>query len=149
MTDNKNGVNEIDALQRLTPLPGSQQPLLVELGVLQGGHRVLFVVAPGTVLRGPGVCVPGPLDCEIMSLAPDQIEAVATDATSAPVAMFALTDIAAVNHPTRAAAQQARQSISLSGSQFLAQLPLQALQLFPYDAGVGAVVDTRNLTVGG
>jgi hypothetical protein len=149
MTNNKNGVNAIDALQRLTPLPSSHGPLLVEWGVLQGGHRVLFVVAPGTVLRGPGACVPGPLDCEILSLAQDQIEAVSTDATSAPVAMFALTDIVAVNHPSRAAAQQARQSVSWSGSQFLAQLPLPVLQLFPYDAGVGAVVDTRNLTVGG
>ncbi|HEV3129059.1 MAG TPA: hypothetical protein VGY32_08745, partial [Solirubrobacteraceae bacterium] len=143
------GVKLLDPLQRLSLLPSPRQPLLVELGVLQGGHRVLFAVAPGTVLRGPGVCVPGPLDCEILSLAQDQIEAVSTDATSAPVAMFALTDIVAVNHPSSAAAQQARQSVSWSGSQFLAQLPLPALQLFPYDAGVGAVVDTRNLTVGG
>ena len=149
MTNNTNGVNEIDALQRLTLLPSPQQPLLVEWGVLQGGHRVLFVVAPGTVLRGPGACVPGPLDCEILSLAPDQIEAVSTSPNSAPTAMFAVTDIAAVSHPSRTAAQQARQSASFAGNQFLAQLPLQALPFFPYDANIGAVVDMRNLTVGG
>jgi hypothetical protein len=149
MTDNKQGVQAIDAVQRLTLIPSAQQPLLVELGVLQGGNRVVFAVAPGTVLRGPGVCVPGPLDCEILSLGTDQIEAVSKDASSAPVSMFAITDIAAADYSSRSAAQNARQSESFTGRQFLNPLPLPALQLFPYDAGAGAVVDERNLTVGG
>ena len=67
-------LNTIDPLQRLSILPGKQQPMLVELGVLQGGRRVLFVVEPGTVVSGAGTCTPGPIDCEILSLAPGQTE---------------------------------------------------------------------------
>ncbi|HEV3128857.1 MAG TPA: hypothetical protein VGY32_07730, partial [Solirubrobacteraceae bacterium] len=52
ITDAAGGVKLLDPLQRLSLLPSPRQPLLVELGVLQGGHRVLFAVAPGTVLRG-------------------------------------------------------------------------------------------------
>jgi hypothetical protein len=148
-TNNQNGVAAIDGVERLAPLPSSHQPILVELGVLQGGHRVLYAVAPGTVLRGPGICVPGPIDCEVMSLAPDQIESLSTNASTAPVAMFMVTDITAVNHRSRSEAQQARQTVSPDGSQVLAAATLPAVQLFPYDADLGALVDVRNVTVGG
>jgi hypothetical protein len=149
ITDASGGLNRVDSLERLGILPNARQPLLVELGVLQGGKRVVFVVAPGTVLRGPGACVPGPLDCEILTLAPNQIEAVAANVSSGAAAMFAITDITAADYPSKAAADQARQAEFLAGRQFLNQLPLQALQLFPYDESLGAVVDLRNLTVGG
>jgi hypothetical protein len=149
MTNASGGLDRFDPTQRLALLPNPQQPLLVELGVLQSGHRVLFAVAPGAVLRGPGSCVPGPIDCEILSLGPDQIESLATDISSSPVAMFAITAITAADHPSTAAAQQARQSVSAAGRQLVSKLSLPALSLFHYDAGVGAVVDLRNLTVGG
>jgi hypothetical protein len=129
-------------------LPSPRQPLLVELGVLQGGHRVLFAVAPGTVLRGPGVCVPGPIDCEILSLGEDQIESLSTGADSGAAAMFAITGIAATDHASAAAAQQVRQSVSAEGERFVATLSVPALSLFQYAPRVGAVVDLRNLTLG-
>ena len=44
--------------------------------MLKGGKRVLFAVQAGAVVHGPGQCTPGPIDCEIVSLKPNQIESV-------------------------------------------------------------------------
>ncbi len=151
ITDSNGGVNTIDPLERLSVLPGVQQPLLVELGVLQGGKHVLFAVEPGAAVSGPGTCTPGPIDCEVMSLSPGQTEGVSkqTATGSTPVALFAVDAIRAVDHPTVAAADAARRSANDAGRQLLAGTPLSSVSLFQYDPSVGAVVDLRNLTVGG
>ena len=145
------GLNTIDPLTRLSVLPSPQQPLLVELGVLQGAKRVLFAVEPGAAVGGPGTCIPGPIDCEILSLAPGQTEGVSkqTATGSTPVALFSVNSISAADHPTVAAADAARRTASEDGRQLLANTPLNAVSLFQYDPSVGAVVDLRNLTVGG
>jgi hypothetical protein len=151
ITTKDGGLNTIDPLQRLSVLPSAQKPLLVELGVLQGGKRVLFAVQPGAAVSGAGVCTPGPIDCEILSLAPGQTEGVSeqTASGSTPVALFSVNSISAVGHPTVAAANAARRAASEDGRQLLANTPLSAVSLFQYDPSVGAVVDLRNLTVGG
>ncbi len=71
ITNSAGGLDTIDPLERLSVLPSKQQPLLVELGVLKGGDRVLFALEPGAEVSG-GTCIPGPIDCEIVSLAQDQ-----------------------------------------------------------------------------
>jgi hypothetical protein len=151
ITNSAGGVDTIDPLQRLTILPNEQRARLVELGVLQGGQRVLFAVQPGTVLSGPGTCTPGPIDCEILSLGQDQIEglAVRSSTSTVPVALFAVTGIKADQHPSAAAADQARRVASAAGRNLLSSSTLSALSLFQYDPSLGAVVDLRNLTVGG
>ena len=151
ITTANGGVNTIDPLKRLNILPGKQQPMLVELGVLQGGHRVLFAVEPGTVVSGAGTCTPGPIDCEIVSLKPGQTEGISkqTSSGSTPVALFSVNSISADQYPSAAAANKARQTASDAGRQLLNSSPLSALSLFHYDPSVGAVVDLRNLTVGG
>jgi hypothetical protein len=145
------GLNTIDPLERLSILPSKQQPMLVELGVLQGGHSVLFAVEPGTVVSGAGTCTPGPIDCEVLVLNPGQTEGISkqTGSGSTPVALFSVNSISADQHPSVAAANKARQAASEVGRQLLSGSPLSALSLFQYDPSVGAVVDLRNLTVGG
>ena len=144
-------LNTIDPLERLSILPNVKQPLLTELGVLQGGRQVVFVVEPGAVVGGPGACTPGPIDCEILTLSPGQTEGLSqqTSTGSTPVALFSVNSISAVDHPTAAAAGQARRTASQAGRELLANSPLGAISLFQYDPSVGAVVDLRNLTVGG
>jgi hypothetical protein len=136
---------------RLGELPSAQEPRLVELGVLKGGHRVLFAVEPDTVLSGPGACTPGPIDCEIVSLTQNQTEAVGVRAAtgSRQLALFAVTGIRAVGHGSVVAAQKARRAESAAGRALLDRSPMGALSLFRYDPSVGAVLDLRNLTVGG
>jgi hypothetical protein len=151
LTTSDGGVNTIDPLERLSILPNKQQPMLIELGVLQGGHSVLFVVEPGTVVSGAGTCTPGPIDCEVLSLNPGQTAGIskqtATGAT--PVALFSVDAITADNQPSVAAANAARRDASGVGRELLNKSPLSAISLFQYDPSVGAVVDLRNLTVGG
>ena len=151
ITTSGGGVNTIDPLERLSILPSKQQPMLVELGVLQGGHSVLFAVEPGTVVSGAGTCTPGPIDCEIVTLNPGQTEGISKQAGSGstPVALFSVNSITVDQHPSVAAANQARQTASDVGRELLSRSPLSALSLFQYDPSVGAVVDLRNLTVGG
>ena len=151
ITTSGGGLNTIDPLERLRVLPSPQQPLLVELGVLHDTKRVLFAVEPGAAVSGPGTCTPGPIDCEILSLSPGQTEGVSkqTPTGSTPVALFSVNSISAANHPTVAAANAARRAASEDGRQLLANTSLTAISLFHYDPSVGAVVDLRNLTVGG
>jgi hypothetical protein len=128
-----------------------RQPLLVELGVLRGGRRVLFAVQPGTGVSGGGRCVPGPVDCELISLAPNQVENLSrTSSTGAvAVAQFAITQIGIDHHSSVAAAGKARRAESAAGRRLLDNSTLSALSLFHYNPSIGAVVDLRDLTVGG
>jgi hypothetical protein len=149
ITNPAGGLDTINPLQRLSLLPSASQPLVVELGVLRGGSRVLFAVQPGTVVSGRGICIPGPIDCEILSLAQAQTEKLSIRSAHGvvPVAMFAVTGITAVRHSSKAATQKARRAESAAGRRVLARSDLNALSLFRYEPSVGAVVDLRNLTL--
>jgi hypothetical protein len=132
----------------LTVLPSVQQPRLVELGVLSGGSRVLFAVEPGTVVGGPGRCIPGPVDCELLSLRPEQTEGISlrTSGGSAPVAQFAVTGVSAQKYSSVAAAARARRAESSDGRALLRSSKAGALSLFRYEPNVGAVVDLSSLS---
>lgn len=149
ITNASGGIDTINPLERLSLLPSAGQPLLVELGVLRGGSRVLFAVQPGTVLSGPGSCVPGPIDCEILSLAQSQTEtlSVSSKTGTRQVALFAVTGITAVKHSSHSAAMTARNQESSAGRRLLDHSSLNALSLFRYEPSVGSVVDLRNLTL--
>jgi hypothetical protein len=151
ITNNSGGVDTISPLERLSVLPNDQRPLLVELGVLKGGNRVLFAVQPGAVVSGAGRCIPGPIDCEILSLPQDQTVTLGQQSSGGiqSVALFAVTGISAADHPSAAAATKARESASEAGRALLNASTSNALSLFQYEPGLGAVVDLRNLTVGG
>ena len=66
-----------------------------------------------------------------------------------PVAEFAVTGITAAEHSSAAAASKARHAVSKAGRDLLSKSSLSALSLFQYQASIGAVVDLRDLTVGG
>lgn len=151
LTNTSGGAYTVDPVERLSPIPSGSLPLLIELGVLQGGHRVLFAVQPGTVVTGPGRCTPGPIDCEVFSLAPNQIEGVATQQSDGSVsgALMAVTAIKADNFSSAAAADRARQDESATGRRLLNASQQKALSLFPFRPGLGALVDLSNVTVGG
>ncbi len=142
------GVASIPALERLSVLPDRNDPLLVELGVLKGGKRVLFAVQPGAMVRGRGQCLPGRVDCEILSIAPNQTESV-TRAGAASVVRFAVTGITAHRHGSAAAAMRLRKKESKAGRRLLSTDKSPALSLFRYVPRVGAVLDLRNLSFGG
>jgi hypothetical protein len=148
VTNSSNGINAIDPLERLSVVPSNSQPLLVELGVRQGGNQVLFAVQPGAVVSGPGACTPGPVDCELLSLGQDQTEAV-WSRTNSHATLFAITGVTTVGYSSSAAANKARRTESAHGRSLLDSSSLPALSLFKYEPSLGSVVDLSNLTVGG
>jgi hypothetical protein len=151
ITNSSGGLDTTDPLERLSVLPSEQQPLLIELGVLKSGKRVLFAVQPGTVVGGPGTCTPGPIDCQILSLGQDQTEEVGFQSSggTVPVALFAVTTITAGKYSSVDQANKARTQESAAGRRLLDSSTLSALSLFRYEPSMGAVVDLRNLGVGG
>lgn len=152
ITNSAGGIDTTDPQERLSAIPSDQQPLLVELGVLKGGNRVLFAVEPGAVVNGPGTCIPGPLDCEILSLGQDQTEKLSAQTGSldaSEVALFAVTGISATSYPSAGAADKARRAVSSTGRALLANSSTASLSLFQYEPSLGSIVDLRNLKVGG
>jgi hypothetical protein len=103
------------------------------------------------VVSGPGRCTPGPLDCEILTLAPGQTEGIASQSANGPVsvALFQITGISVDRYGSKAAATKARAATNAVGRRLLANSTSNALSLFEYDPSLDAVVDERNLTVGG
>jgi hypothetical protein len=144
-------LDTIDPVNRLTVLPNAGMPLLVELGVLQGGRSVLFAREPGAVLSGPGRCTPGPIDCQILSLGVGQNEMLSTRSSSgtSEIALFAVTSIKAHDLGSSSAAFRARRHASPAGRSVLANSQLSVLRLFRYEPNLGVVVDLRNLSIGG
>lgn len=150
ITNSGGGLNTLDPLERVSVLPSDSQPLLVELGVEQGGNHVLFAVQPGAVVTGPGTCTPGPIDCAILSLGQDQTEELSAQTGSlgsSQVALFAVTGISATKYSSAAAADKARRAASSAGQNLLDKSTSQALSLFQYEPSLGSVVDLRNLGV--
>jgi hypothetical protein len=151
VTGNSGNENTINSLERLSALPSRSNPLLVELGVLKGGKDVLFALQPGTIVRGGGRCIPGPTDCELLSLRRSQVERVeaTTQDGVMPEAMFAVTAITMQKHTNAAVASAARRVQNAYGHSLLKASTSPALSLFQYDPNIGALVDKRNLSVGG
>jgi hypothetical protein len=147
MTTVRSGLTTYDRLERLTELPSTAEPFLIELGPLKGGHAVLFTVQPGTDVRGPATCIPGPADCQLLAMAPGQVEDVLGRLGRWYVAVqLSVSRVSIVNHGSQASAQQARQAESAAGRSLLNRSPLSALSLFHYSAGDGIVIDHRRLT---
>jgi hypothetical protein len=149
ITNSGGGLDTISPLERLSVLPSQRHPLLVELGVLDGGHRVLFAVQSGAVVRGPGKCTPGPINCQILSLAPAQTETLSSANGAVSHVLLAVTAVTAAHYRSPAAAKRARRMASAVGRKLIRASPLNALSLFQYDPARGTVFDLRNLGVGG
>jgi hypothetical protein len=149
ITNPSGGVDAIPALERLSILPNRDDPLLVELGVLKGGKRVLFAVQPGASPRGSGQCLPGRTDCELVAIAPNRTETVTSEGNTSAF-QFAVTAITAQRHGSAVAATRLRRRESAAGRRLLSDdTSLSALSLFKYVPSLGAILDLRNLSVGG
>jgi hypothetical protein len=150
ITNGSGGFDTTNSLERLSVLPSPQKPLLVEMGVLKGGHQALFAVQPGASVSGPGTCIPGPLDCELLALRQGQVELLSGSTSGGLVyAEFSVTQIRAHKMGSRAKAAQARRERSAAGLRLLQSSTSTVLSLFDYKTNLGAIVDLRNLGIAG
>jgi hypothetical protein len=84
-------------------------------------------------------------------MAPGQIERLGTASStgSDSVGLFAVTGISARRYDSNASAARARRAVSAFGLHLISRSTSGALPLFRYEPGLGALVDLRNLRVGG
>jgi hypothetical protein len=61
-------------IQRLTPLPSPQSPLVVFMGVTAGGKSATFTLVGEAILHGNGACLPSAAQCQAIDLQPGQVE---------------------------------------------------------------------------
>jgi hypothetical protein len=61
-------------LKLLTPLPSTQQALVVYRGVTSGGKSATFTLVGEAILHGEGACLPSATQCEAVDLKPGQSE---------------------------------------------------------------------------
>lgn len=61
-------------VERLDPLPTSDEPLLVYLGLTRDGRSAVFMLDAGITVDGDGRCRPDPEDCQTVELAPGETE---------------------------------------------------------------------------
>lgn len=65
---------ETKTIERLTPLPDEEAPVLVYRGVGDGGKVAIFELTGQVQAEGDGSCVPAPQDCQYLKLKAGETE---------------------------------------------------------------------------
>jgi hypothetical protein len=141
------GSRSLTGVTRLSPLPSSTNPLVEYLGVLKSGRGAAFLVNPGAVVMGPGLCLPKASDCQVLVLKPGQLEALGVRTAGGPVtqASIAVTGWKVVTHSSVAAARQARAQEVKQGRTLVTQSAQPALGDLVYTIAQGAVSIIPNI----
>ena len=85
-------------LTKLRPLPDSEEPLLVYMGLTKNGKKAKFLVDATLTPTGDGTCKPHPASCETILLSRGETEFfdVIDPETGEPTAQYQL-DLVAIN----------------------------------------------------
>lgn len=136
-------------LKRLQPLPKSDLPALIYLGVSKDGKSAMFLLEQGVEVVGDGECDPTPEDCETLRLKAGETEFLdVVDETGNTTAQYQL-DLVKIHKGETASASKASAS-SKAGRDLLAErsrLPFR----FDVDSGTlerrpGVVGDVARTT---
>lgn len=145
------GTRSLSDLERLSPVPSATDPLAEYLGVAKTGRAADFVLNPGVVATGPGVCIPSTKDCQVVELKPGQTEVLGQagpNGTPIYQGVLAVTNWGVVSHSSPAAATTARRQESQTGRQLMLAAPQPALEKLVYSVAQGVVTLLSN-TVNG
>lgn len=122
-------------LKRLQPLPKSDLPALIYLGVSKDGKRAIFLLEQGVQVVGDGECDPTPEDCETLRLRAGETEFLdVVDETGATTAQYQL-DLVKIHKGKTASASKATAS-SKAGRELLAD---RGRVPFRFDADSGTL----------
>jgi len=94
---------EKSTLERLSPLPSADEPVVIYLGLADEGTTAVFLLGDGVQPTGDGVCLPEPTSCETLALKAGETEfldVMGEDGTT-PGAQYEL-DVVAI-HPAKTA----------------------------------------------
>jgi hypothetical protein len=114
-------------VRKLEALPDDEEPLLVYLGVQDGGKTAVFMVDAGVIAQGDGSCQPDPQTCETLHLRAGDTEFFdVTDEEGNTTAQYQL-DLLDIKHKTTASAAVARKA-SKGGRKALRRLNRKAFK---------------------
>ncbi len=99
-------------IARLSPLPDSDLPFFVFLGVLSGGKKAVFLVGSDAVVTGDGTCRPSRANCETVEMAKGDTVFLDRE-TSEGITQYEL-DLLSVTRRTTVQAVAARKARALS-----------------------------------
>ena len=94
---------EKSTLERLSPLPSADEPVVIYLGLADEGTTAVFLLGDGVQPTGDGSCLPEPTSCETLALKAGETEfldVMGEDGTT-PGAQYEL-DVVAI-HPAKTA----------------------------------------------
>jgi hypothetical protein len=142
------GTRSLSNLVRLSPVPSVTDPLAEYLGVAKSGRAADFVLNPGVVASGPGVCLPSTKNCQVIELKPGQTEVLGQagpNGTPIYQGVLAVTNWGVISHSSPAAANTARRQESQTGRQLMLAAPQPALEKLVYSVAQGVVSLLGNL----
>jgi hypothetical protein len=127
-------------VRRLEALPSADEPVLVYLGVEDGGKVAVFMVDTGIEAQGDGVCKPDPAVCETLHLREGETEFFdVLDEDGKVTAQYQL-DLVDIKRRTTASASKARAAESKAGRSVLRARQADVGPLrYRYDAESGTV----------
>jgi hypothetical protein len=136
---------------RLTPLPSSDNPFFVYLGLADDQKSAIFLVDADAVPSGDGTCQPSEDQCEQVELKAGDVEFFDLQSGTAGVVQYQLTleSIKKVTAATAATARAAHARESRAGREYLRQLVAQdpsALDAWDYSRTLGLLVRTDPAT---
>jgi hypothetical protein len=131
---------------RLTPLPSSDNPFFVYLGLKDDLKTAIFLVDADAVPSGDGICQPSPEDCEQIELKKGDIEFFDLQSGTAGVVQYQLelTSISRQAAASKASASRAHARESKAGREYLRQLVADnpdALASWDYSKSLGLLVE--------
>jgi hypothetical protein len=130
---------------RLTPLPSSDNPFFVYLGLTEDQKSAIFLVDADAVPNGDGVCKPSADQCEQIELTEGDVEFFDLQSGTAGVVQYQLTldSIKKVAAGSKAQASAARARESKAGREYLRQLVAEnptALDDWDYSRSLGLLI---------
>jgi hypothetical protein len=123
------------------PLPSDSQPLVVFRGVIAGGKSATFTLVGEAILRGPGVCLPSPSQCQAIDLQPGQTEELEYLPPGADAVIYELNVVSIVSSKAKlSSARSAFGGESKAGLELLRRSGLQGLSGLRYSKAKGVLV---------
>ncbi|WCB94533.1 hypothetical protein DSM104299_03270 [Baekduia alba] len=130
---------------RLTPLPSSDNPFFVFLGVSEDQKSATFLINGDVVPTGDGKCQPSAADCEQITLKPGDLEFFDMSSGTGGVVQYQLElkRIGRAKASSKAVAAKAHARESKAGREVIRELVANdpdALSAWNYDKGLGLLI---------
>ncbi|MGD1059392.1 MAG: hypothetical protein ABR992_18495 [Solirubrobacteraceae bacterium] len=128
-------------LKLLTPLPSSNQALIVFRGVTAGGKSATFTLIGAAILHGEGACLPSATQCEAIDLRSGQAEQLEYLSSADEVVSYELKVVSISSEKASIAAfRDALHGSAKSGRELLRHDGLEAIPYLHLSATAGVLV---------